>query len=101
MTQRKILVSPGYGAGWSTWNDDDLSDDFLFDEKLIEAIERGDDKTEAVLEFVERMKKKHGDKYFCVLGASQLEVETVSGPFKVNDYDGFESLSFRDSEDWH
>ncbi len=28
---RKVLYSPGFGAGWSTWNcQDTLTDDYLY-----------------------------------------------------------------------
>ena len=33
----KVLISPGFGAGWSTWNDPRMA----FDERLIRAFEYG------------------------------------------------------------
>ena len=33
----KVLISPGYGAGWSTWNYIDLA----FDPDIIQAFEAG------------------------------------------------------------
>ena len=35
-----ILYSPGYGAGWSTWNDD-IAEELVFDKDLILAFENG------------------------------------------------------------
>ena len=34
-----ILYSPGYGAGWSTWNRDKYREFLLHDEKLVEMVE--------------------------------------------------------------
>ena len=32
-----VLVSPGYGAGWSTWGDDGLRDQLALDSRLVQA----------------------------------------------------------------
>lgn len=103
---RKVLYSPGYGAGWSTWNDDKMKHDFLFDADLIEAVEYGewlgDEKTvdSPIYLFEQKMKEKYDTEYVCLLGARDLCVTTVSGPFIVEDYDGNESILQRSATDW-
>lgn len=98
---RKVLISPGFGAGWSTWNTE-FRDDFLFDEKLIRAVENGDDRAEAIEDFDRRMKEKHGEEYdgFYNGGLGRLRVEKVYGPFIVDEYDGYESLQTREGTSW-
>lgn len=32
-----VLISPGFGAGWSTWNDEEYRDILLFDKRLVKA----------------------------------------------------------------
>ena len=108
---RKILISPGWGAGWSTWNKE-YRDDFIFNEDLIAAIERGDPPREGTEDdpqttlgaFHQWLKLKHApddeDFYAYYGGANQLQVVEVNGPFIVEEYDGFESLRLRDDEDW-
>lgn len=111
---RKVIISPSFGAGWSTWNDKELADDFLFDAELIDAIESGvylghDDRINApepdantpLGAFLARLKEKHGeDEYYCLLGARDLVVVEVRGPFIVEEYDGSESLRFKHDTEW-
>lgn len=33
-----VLISSGYGAGWSTWGSDDLAEAKIFDKELVEAV---------------------------------------------------------------
>ena len=106
---RKVLYSPGYGAGWSTWNGDQFREDFLFDPLLIEAVEQARSTNQPIPDhvieaFCDRVRAKHGltekDDYLCVLGAKQLSVATIHGQFIVEEYDGSESFRYRDTEDW-
>jgi hypothetical protein len=86
-----ILYSPGYGAGWSTWNDIKYREFLLHDEKLVELVETNQhDKIE------EYVKSVYPGKYVCVLGAQQLQIEWVSPgtQFLIADYDGYESIQY-------
>ena len=99
MTKRKILISPGYGAGWSTWVNDDQEEFMLFDEGLISLVEE-----KASIEVVEQyVKEKLGVEYICLLGYGQLEVREleVGTPFQVGEYDGSEVLVVYNREDYH
>lgn len=102
MTQsRKVLISPGFGAGWSTWADGALKHDMLFDAKLIAAVEDPDvDIYDGALDdFVARMKAKHGaDTHIYTGGAHDLRVVEVEGQFHVDEYDGSESLCLRNDD---
>jgi hypothetical protein len=91
---KKILVSPGYGAGWSSWNSGEVAKFMAEYEPIIEAIENGEEineKHELVSKMVEEIEEKFGENYVCIIGAEQLEVRIVSGPYRITDYDGYES----------
>lgn len=86
-----ILVSPGFGAGWSTWEyGSELSEFMLFDSGLVEMAERGasSDEVEAYL------KSKFGEDLYVYMGGWPAEIQwlPVGTPFYVHEYDGSESL---------
>ena len=92
-----VLYSPGFGAGWSTWNDDEYREFLLHDEKLVEFVETNQqDKIE------EYVKSVFPDKYVYCGGADQLQVEWVSPgtQFRIDEYDGSESIDYNDSHFW-
>ena len=83
-----ILVSYGYGAGWSTWNND--SEVLIFSPKLIEMVESG--KRGAIDK--EWCKDNLGiDNVYCG-GAEDLEIVwlPIGTKFLIEEYDGSESL---------
>lgn len=84
-----VLYSPGYGAGWSTWNGDN-SAFFLFDESLVKLREEN-----ASLDDVEKhLKPKFGEDHFCVLGWEDVEISWLpeGTAFVVEEYDGNERI---------
>lgn len=103
----KILISPGCGAGWSTWNEQggELERLLLTYEPLIEAVERGEeigiDPVHPALQMLlDEVERRWPGKGICVLGAKDLRVEEVGGPFRITVFDGFESLVCLDRGDW-
>ena len=86
-----VLVSPGFGAGFSTWNKPEMAVDF----DLVEAFLSGD-KTRFAYILVE----KYNDPYDG--GVEDLEVQWVDEgkKFRVEEYDGNESLEVFDEEVW-
>lgn len=90
-----VLVSPGFGAGWSTWNSEHR-DLLLFDPEIVQAVLDGDKKRAATL----AKEKTNGDVY--TGGADDLEVQWVpqGAVFEIHEYDGSESLQMRDREGW-
>ena len=89
----KVLISPGYGAGWSTWNYREMATD----KDLIELFEKGCTKAEMATLCVE---KGYEDPYMG--GFDQLAVaEVPSGVlWRVDEYDGSESIEIFDSDSW-
>ena len=95
----KVLISPGFGAGWSTWNDPKMA----FDRRLIEAFKRGISK-----EDMERLCVKCGyiDAYDgppYMGGFDQLEVVDIPSGifFQIVEYDGSEYIEYFDEDDWY
>lgn len=95
-----VSYSPGYGAGWSTWNsydDDGLENFLLYDPTLVHMVE--EDRRESIPDYVESV---YPDSCFYGGGARTLSIYWVPEGvmFKVTEYDGSESIELRDGEDW-
>lgn len=88
-----VLYSPGYGAGWSTWNlEKELNETLLFHPSLVEMVRnnRQDEIDEDWL--VENLGERFRNVY-CG-GAKQLEIEWLPEGtlFRVEEYNGSESI---------
>ena len=89
----KVLISPGYGAGWSTWEGAGLATDT----RIIDAFERGVSREE-MHDLCEEL--GYGDVYMG--GFEDLVVEEVPAGtvFRINEYDGYESIEEFDESSW-
>jgi hypothetical protein len=99
-----VLVSPGYGAGWSTWatarggeDGEDVTNFMLFDPILVDMVERGES-AETIETYVTSM---YSDVY-CG-GADGLTIQwlPVGTAFRIHEYDGSESVEIRDDMTWN
>ena len=92
-----VLYSPGFGAGWSSWNDDrDVPKEFLLhDEKLVEMVEN--DQRNKIPKYV----KSIYPNFYCG-GAKDLAIEWVNQgtQFRIEEYDGYESIIFNHDAYW-
>lgn len=90
-----VLVSPGFGAGWSTWASGDLSEVCLYDPVVVEWVENG--------KVGEVPVAHYGDEYFYAGGAGDLVIEwvPVGTAFIINEYDGSESIRFKEEGYWN
>ena len=98
-----VLVSPGYGAGWSTWatarggeDGEDVTDFMLFDSILVNMVEC----KESAEEIETYVRLKYPDVY-CG-GADGLTIQwlPVGTAFRIHEYDGSESVEIRDDIQW-
>jgi hypothetical protein len=89
-----VLVSPGYGAGWSTWAHDMTDKAMAMDKRIVEAFIRGGSSAAA-----EEAAKLFPNNYLG--GATDLEIEWVDQGlrFDIREYDGYESLHVFSSDD--
>jgi len=82
-----VLISPGFGAGWSSWGDTDQRDAMLFDSRLVDfVLAQG---TAGLADYAESL------GYTGYMGgASDVQVEWLeSGTrFMIDEYDGSESI---------
>ena len=102
----KILISTGYGAGWSTWNDEnkDVARYILTYQPIIEALERGEGvggNSTLVIQMCKECLEKFGYNSIYCGGVRNLCVKDVEPPFKINEYDGFESVQYFGGEEWY
>lgn len=83
-----VLVSPGYGAGWSTWGLAADRERMLFCPRLVRALESG--APEADLAIIAR--EEFPEAYLA--GIRQVVVEWVreGKPIRVVEYDGAEHV---------
>ena len=95
----KVLISPGYGAGWSTWNDPRMA----FDERIIRAFECGISEEDMKALCVECDYHDGFGGAPCMGGFSQLKVIDIpSGMmFQIAEYDGAERIRFFDDYVWY
>ena len=87
-----VLVSPEFGAGFSTWNSLEMSVDF----DLVEAFLKGD-----MTRFEYIVIEKYGENTY-LGGMDNLEVQWVDEgkKFRIEEYDGAESIEVFDKEFW-
>jgi hypothetical protein len=94
-----VLYSPGFGAGWYTWNsihgeDENQCIQLIFDPIVVELVEkRNGDNYSVITEAIEnRGEEILPEGYFG--GASDLTIAwlPVGTKFLINEYDGSESI---------
>lgn len=84
-----VLISGGFGAGWSTWASSDNAEFLLFHKGLVEMAER-----EATVEEVADYLEKGGMDYTYMGGWEDVYVVWLPAGtrFTVEEYDGSEHL---------
>ena len=89
----KVLISPGYGAGWSTWNYIDLA----FDPDIIQAFEAGLNEEDMRLFIISL-----GYEEPYMGGYESCEIVNVPKGtlFQIREYDGSEYIEKYKADDW-
>ena len=122
MNTRKILVSPDFGAGWSTWMDGEVREFALTYQPIIDWLEAGNrfsrqeydpkfdprkeyegEAGELLWKFKQEAEEKFGtDVHLYFGGARGLCVYEVpeGAKFRIHEYDGSESVEIADEMDW-
>lgn len=95
----EILISPGYGAGWSTWNNQSIN--LAVDKRIIDFFKKNgkDVEHEKLKNFLNSI--GYNDVY--VGGWKKLVIEKISPNerFRIDEYDGSESLiPYGEDEIW-
>jgi hypothetical protein len=91
-----VLYSPGFGAGWSTWNSQ--NQDLLFDSIIVDfVLNKPENWVQAIEAYCSIAYTNLYDG-----GVSDLEVVwiPVGSQFLVEEYDGSESVVLKDEMNW-
>ena len=82
-----VLISPGFGTGWSSSCSSEIAEALLFERRIVEAFEEGGWQSAVV-----KVKEMWPDEYVCVLGAECLQIEWIpqGEQFYLHEYDGNE-----------
>ena len=91
-----VIASPGYGAGWSSWNQE--YPEIVFDPRVVAWIENGKQVHEAG-DLESYLEQTYPEGYFSIedLVVYWLPVGTV---FRIHEYDGNEHIVTQDRERW-
>ena len=94
-----VLFSPGYGSGWSTWNDHPA---ILFDPAVVEYVQ-ADGKMMDRDDMIKYLEDTYPGIY---LGSGFDDLEIAWIPqgtrFKITEYDGYESVQVEhEIETWY
>jgi hypothetical protein len=89
-----VLYSPGFGAGWYSWNPDKL--ECLFSPEIVKMVENKEEITEDVCNSL-------FGKDFYSGGSEQLQIAWIpeGTKFRVHEYDGSESIVYLDINDFY
>ena len=92
-----VLYSPGYGAGWSTWNQD-YAEDIIFDPVIARLVDQGLDTTQAQLE--QYLDDRYPDGYWGGLRDLTIKWVPAGARFRIEEYDGRESVIVEGDDVW-
>ena len=90
--QVAVAYSPGFGAGWSTWNDIKLAETLLFHPDIINMI-LSDKQSEIDKDWLVEHFGEEFEEIYCG-GASNLSIKMVpvGTHFRIDEYDGSENV---------
>lgn len=104
-----VLVSVGFGAGWSSWNIIELA----YDKRVVEywlAHKDDEEWMAAIDKFSENDIKKQAEKDFAAMGYHHVyfggfnDIELTWVPigtkFRIDEYDGAENIYTEDMDEW-
>lgn len=104
---RKVIISPGHGAGWVSWNQNQpraLRAFLLEDSWLVSKVETGDLSSSTLEEFVRRVEDRfpYLTRPVCYAGWDKLVVEEIPDNclVRVQEHAGYERITCADV-DWY
>lgn len=87
-----VIYSPGFGAGWYSWND---RKELLFDPEIVRCVEAGD--SEGALA---RAKAIEPSGYFGGLRGLSVQWLDEGTVFRISEYDGSEEIVTNTDDNW-
>jgi hypothetical protein len=91
-----VLISYGFGAGWSTWNPG--YPELVFDPTIVDLILSKEPNYKTKI--VDYCEKQYPGGYFGGIDGLVVEWVVEGTEFMVEEYDGSESLNFKETIDW-
>jgi len=87
-----VLISTGYGAGWSTWHWGDNKEILIFHPKLVELVESGQHNADTVSVVLNELLDKEEAEGIYLGGVENLKIGWLpeGTRFKIEEYDGAE-----------
>ena len=102
-----VLVSGGFGAGWSTWqNDDESNASMAFEPTIVEMVLAGEkdknraQREETMYKLEAYMSETYPDYYTGGLDGIDVKWVPVGTRFIIDEYDGNESLVLESDMNW-
>jgi hypothetical protein len=102
--QVAVLYSPGYGAGWSTWAEEAERQLLLFEPDIVQLVLERDSLQITSDEFnkqVEMLWELKQYESYCSPEKLQVTWLHVGTKFRINEYDGSESIMLQQDDIWH
>ena len=81
-----VLISPGFGAGWSTWNDAEIA----YDKRIVEYWLNESPSSDEMANFVESL--GYRKPYMGGYGSLRIKYIPRGDMFCIHEYDGAESI---------
>ena len=103
-----VLYSPGYGAGWSTW-EYEVGEQIIFDPSIVYMVQemnkaRDDGQLDLWDSWVDNIKDYCKEQYpdMYTGGVEDLRVAWVPEGtyFRIDEYDGSESIEYKEDDNW-
>ncbi len=93
----KVIISPEYGGGFSTWGDSRMA----VDPDIVALVEKGF--TEEEMENLCKQKGYIDEDYGHIYGIDFLEIKEVPEGviFKIREYDGAEYIEIFNPDEWY
>ena len=92
-----VLISHGFGAGWSSWNSwNSNSDELMFDPELVKAVLENKQKR-----IITRAKEICPDGYFGGIDGLTVVWVPEGEKFEITEYDGAESLKIISEQSYY
>lgn len=101
-----VLYSSGYGSGWSTWNDIEIKEQLLFDPGIVEIVQSYLDnkisyeQEQRYIQFYLAIKYGKSNVYSGGIDGLDIAWVPVGSKFRIEEYDGNESVMFDESYTW-
>jgi hypothetical protein len=89
-----VIISSGWGAGWSTWHYGSNREILIFHPKLVELVESGQHNQDTVSAVLNELLDKEEAEGIYLGGVEDLTIQWIpeGTKFKIEEYDGSEYI---------